>query len=399
MRFCRPARTGLALVLLQLAIASAASAQVQQILSAAPGPARAGETVHVQVLWLNSGNAAARLSVPGRIACTLTAGARRMDAELLLSDPEKALETEILPGKFFKAAYRLHIPPNLEHDVVVRIDGTGAVSIAVTESAPSPSAVASGTARRRGGEEPFSGAFFAKNLYGYDPIYFLYGAEPRDAKFQLSLKYRIFGEEGPLASRWSAFKRLFFGYTQTSLWDLDAASKPFEDTSYKPEIFYLSRDVAAGPLPGADRVDFQTGIQHESNGRGGEASRSLNIAYVRPTLIFGDPQKYHLTVSPKLWTYIGDLSDNPDIYRYRGYFDLHVDYGSFDGWKIASLFRKGTEGARGSLQLDLTYPLNLTFVETPDFFLHAQFFSGDGESLLHYNRYDTRFRLGLSLYR
>jgi hypothetical protein len=53
----------------------------------------------------------------------------------------------------------------------------------------------------------------------------------------LSFKYRLF-------DRWVGFGQdrpwlsgLYFGYTQNSLWDLSAQSKPFRDTSYRPSLF------------------------------------------------------------------------------------------------------------------------------------------------------------------
>ena len=240
---------------------------------------------------------------------------------------------------------------------------------------------------------------FAENLYAYEPMYFLYGRDPENGRFQLSLKFRFLDTAEPDAHEWSPLQGFFFGYTQTSLWDLAAASKPFEDTSYMPELFYLRQDIPFSPGEGVTRVDFQAGVQHESNGQAGEASRSLNIAYIRPTLFFGDLGGYHLAASLKIWTYVGDLSENPDIYRYRGYFDLHLDYGSDDGWKFASMWRKGTEGSNGSVQLDVTYPMGRLLFDNLDFFLHGQLFSGYGESLLHYDRSDTRFRLGVAVYR
>ncbi len=240
---------------------------------------------------------------------------------------------------------------------------------------------------------------FAENLYTYEPMYFLYGRDPENARFQLSLKFRILDTAESGAHEWSPLQGFFFGYTQTSLWDLAAASKPFEDTSYKPEVFYLRQEISFAPGEAVRRIDFQAGFQHESNGQAGEASRSLNIAYIRPTVFFGDRDGYHLTVSSKIWTYVGDLSENPDIDRYRGYFDLHIDYGSDDGWKFASMWRKGTEGSNGSVQLDVTCPMGRLFFDNADFFLHGQLFSGYGESLLHYDRSDTRFRLGLAVRR
>jgi outer membrane phospholipase A len=58
------------------------------------------------------------------------------------------------------------------------------------------------------------------------------------------------------------------GYTQKSLWDLKSDSSPFEDTSYMPEFFYLQDKIDLG-VPWISAFGFQTGYQHESNGRDG----------------------------------------------------------------------------------------------------------------------------------
>jgi len=390
-------RTLVLLLLLSGAAAAADGPGLQQMLSLPSGTVRAGRIVEVQVWWLNDGPGPASVTVPPRLPIRLSTAERGKDALLRIADAEKAGAATIGPGRFHRVAYRLALSDDLVGQITVRVEGAAAGVITVhrqpaeakEEEAPSPADT----------EETLSKAYFADNFYGYEPMYFLYGPDPQDARFQFSLKYRILNTSGPLAKKWSPLRGVFFGYTQTSLWDLNADSWPFEDTSYKPEFFYLRQNAPLRPGAGVQRVDFQTGIQHESNGRGGKDSRSLNIAYVRPTLIFGNPEGYRFTVSPKVYTYIGDLSDNPDIYRYRGYFDLHLDYGSPDGWKVASILRKGTEGSNGSIQLDVTYPLNRLCFQNVDFFVQGQLFSGYGETLLHYDQSDTRFRIGLAVYR
>jgi outer membrane phospholipase A len=371
---------------------SPVDARMQRILSVAPGTAAAGATVDVQLVWLNHGEKEGRAAVPERIRCTLTNGTRNFQGVLRIAATEEHGDRPIGPGQFLQVAYRLDLPDQIDGGTTLRLeDGAAAVFEAAAPAAPSTPAAA--------GKTPLPRAYFADNFYGYEPMYFLYGPEPRDARFQLSLKYRFLDLAEPAARQTGSLRGLFFGYTQTSLWDLESASRPFEDTSYMPELFYLQQDVPIAPAAGIHRLDFQTGIQHESNGQAGDDSRSLNIAYVRPTLVFGDPEEYHFSVSAKVWTYIGDLTDNPDIYRYRGYFDLHVDYGSFDGWKVASTWRKGTEGSNGSVQFDVTYPLNRIFFGNLDFFLYGQLFSGYGETLLNYDHCDTSFRVGLGVYR
>ena len=74
-----------------------------------------------------------------------------------------------------------------------------------------------------------------------------------------------------------------------------------------------------------------TGLEHESNGRDGAQSRSINMAFVRPTFSFGNLNDYHLRISPKIYAYIGSREDNPDIARYRGNVDLNIAFGKPDG--------------------------------------------------------------------
>jgi outer membrane phospholipase A len=147
------------------------------------------------------------------------------------------------------------------------------------------------------------------------------------------------------------------------------------------------------------RLDLQGGAQHESNGKGGLDSRSLNIAYLKPTLTLGRPGTIQLTLAPRVWVYVGDLDDNPDLKDYRGYGDLRAVVGWSKGLQLSALGRLGDDGNRGSVQLDLTYPMMKLLSESFSVYLHAQYFIGYGESLLLYNERGTSFRVGFSFYR
>jgi outer membrane phospholipase A len=233
----------------------------------------------------------------------------------------------------------------------------------------------------------------------YESIYFLYGADPSNAKFQLSLKVQIFHPRGPLATEHAWLPGFHFGYTQTSFWDLASDSKPFEDTSYKPELFYLSKDIRQDYATWISRLDFQTGLQHESNGRDYPASRSLNILYIKPLVAVGDTEGLHFTFAPKIWIYVGDMSENPDIEDYRGYFDLLLKFGSPDGMEITTNLRKGTEGGKGSVQIDFMYPLSRVTAGNLGFYFHAQYFTGYAEDLLNYDEKTSQLRVGLAFIR
>ena len=246
--------------------------------------------------------------------------------------------------------------------------------------------------------------FFATRFSAHEPIYFLAGPSEPEAKFQISLKYQLFNPEGTLVRQHPWLSDLYLAYSQTSFWDLgESNSSPFFDSSYRPEALYQVESPGATWL-GQSRFDFQAGVRHESNGRSGLESRSLNIAYLRPIFTWGDDgthgsRDFFIAVAPRLWAYAGDLDDNEDIYQYRGYGDLKVIVGWRGGLQLSAMARIGNDFDRGALQLDLTYPLRALSSKNVDLYLDAQLFTGYGESLLEYDQSETNFRIGVALVR
>lgn len=239
---------------------------------------------------------------------------------------------------------------------------------------------------------------YLENISAYRPMYFLAGVEPEESKFQISLKYRFFNPKKSIARKYPWARQFFLGYTQTSFWDLSSASQPFKDTSYKPEIFFFSPNLL-GDQNGISRLFVQTGLQHESNGRGGLESRSTNYAYIRPVFIwFHEETELGVQVAPKMWVYAGNHDDtNRDLYRYRGYFDLEIKAGRAEGLVLGSHFRWAEEGA--SVQLDATYPLHRLLPVDIDVYLQAQYVNALAESLLDYRQRTRAVRIGISIVR
>jgi outer membrane phospholipase A len=261
-----------------------------------------------------------------------------------------------------------------------------------------PAAKAPPDAGKPAGELP-PADFFKAHFFGYEPFYFVAGPDSPNAKFQISFKYRVLNSEGALARHAPPLTGLYFGYTQTSLWDWRKQSAPFLDTSYKPELLYELQNVDRGKWGDWLRLDLQAGVQHESNGRDGAASRSLNLFYLRPTVVLGAEDRLQFTLSPRAWVYLPDLEDNPDLERYRGYVDLRATLGWAKGVQLSSTVRAGNRLDRGSVQLDLTYPLRWKFTRSFSVYLHAQYFTGYGESFLLYNQRSSAYRFGLAIYR
>jgi phospholipase A1/A2 len=241
--------------------------------------------------------------------------------------------------------------------------------------------------------------FFRQHFFPFEPFYFIAGTETPNAKFQISLKYQLFTDDVWLATKWSGATNLFVAYTQTSLWDWNEPSAPFYDTSYKPELNYTWLHVDGGHWGDGIRLDLQGGLQHESNGKDEADSRSLDVAYLRTTVTFGRVGEFQVSVSPKVFVYLGGLSDNPDIADYRGYVELRTVMGWSDNVQLSATTRVGNDFDRASLQLDLTYPMWKLPVLRSSLFLQAQYFTGYGESLLRYDGRSDSFRAGFALFR
>jgi outer membrane phospholipase A len=235
----------------------------------------------------------------------------------------------------------------------------------------------------------------ASVLLPHEPMYFVVGNRGGvNARFQLSLKYHILDPQSYLAQWAPLLSQLYFAYTQTSIWDLGAESKPFRDTSYRPSLFWQTELGGQGSVP----QRLHIGYEHESNGKEGADSRSIDMLFVRPIWRKEFSNGSALTFAPKFYGYV-DKTDNPDIQRYRGYVDWGFRYGYEDGWLLNSQLRRGTAN-RGSVQLDVSVPFRTPVFTRTGGFLTFQLFSGYGENLLDYNvRRSTQLRVGFSIVR
>lgn len=404
--FCK----GLALVLTILA--PEAFAQNRALVFTGPSaPVPAGVR---SAIWLNVLNLSVESlswTFPQKIPCRILSPPHASFEGCLELEPgTDAGQAAIAPGAFARREYWITLPAAATGQVILEFPGLPAgrleLDIQPPAAAGTEAASNSGLARllqqaepKEEGREFDPGRFFKEHISGYEPFYFLAGPKSPNARFQISFKYQLLNSEGVLARKAPLLEGLHFAYTQTSLWDWNSPSAPFWDSSYKPELLYLRQRVAGGRAADWFQLDLQGGLQHESNGRDGAASRSLNTAYLRSRLIFGKEESLRLTLEPRAWVYIGDLSDNPDMARYRGYADLRTIVGWTRGLQLSALGRLGDTGDKGSLQLDLTYPMMTLLSRSFSVYLHAQYFTGYGESLLFYNERSSAFRFGFSIYR
>ncbi len=214
-------------------------------------------------------------------------------------------------------------------------------------------------------KETFILPFTTSDLY--------YGSES-EIEFQISFKQQIL--------------RLpfYFAYTQKSFWQAynAANSSPFRETNYNPEIFYRA---APGTLP-LKSWGMDIGAEHESNGQGGALSRSWNRVYLAPYLPHGQSLWYW-----KFWLRVPEpaaTDDNPDITDYTGWSELHYRHRFSNGQFVHVMLRGNPATQKGAVSINYSLP------GPPDSYYYViRLFSGYEESLIDYNRSNTRIGLGV----
>lgn len=400
-------------LLASLGLPTGASELVTTI-STGQGSCTNGERLTVWVNILNPGSAPADHDFSRKLPAVLSSGDQRVPFDLSLTAPAGPGVRPVAPGSFVRVPYEFIVPARAAGTIFVTLTDAQHSTVSLTVTAPqqlppmfSRVAKAAPAPQSDDPEQPRlafdPNGYFRRHFFGYDPVYFIAGAEAPTAKFQFSFRYRTIdvGDTGLgwLAERISYATNIYFAYTQVSLWDLAAPSAPFLDTSYKPEIHYWWQNVTRADRDARFHLDLQGGYQHESNGKEPPDSKSINMLYLQPTLFLGDRDRFHLSLGVRAWVYILDLTDNPDIADYRGHFDVRATLGWPDHIQLSALGRVGDGFDHGSAMLDLTYPLFGTSGRGLSLYLHAQYFTGYGESLLEYNRRSDAIRFGFSIYR
>ncbi|MGO9245902.1 MAG: phospholipase A, partial [Verrucomicrobiia bacterium] len=238
--------------------------------------------------------------------------------------------------------------------------------------------------------------FFANHMSFYEPIYFILGTYPA-AEFQVSLKYKLFA----LANDGNPLTHLYFGYTQTSFWELFTRDPAFYDTSYKPSAFLYYPDVFQNKF---FQLDLQLGGEHESNGRGGTEERSMNTMYLQPKATVDLPYNLQFSLQPRAWFYVDVGDNNYDMDQYHGYADLlsaltWLDPNSGEKIQLSNKLTIGDRGSHAGLLFDLRF--NLAGVPVLRKFnpaIQVQYFTGYGQTLLQYNQASHALRAGLCLW-
>lgn len=420
-------RRGWRIGLVLAAVAPARLAAGDDVVTLLPprGAVAAGQPAEVTLLATNGQSQATPWNPPATLPGRLSNGGAEVAVRLETPAGEPIL---IRPGGFASRPYRFTMPPRIAGPVVLEVTGadgaplravldvadptaaalgspaTGAAAVAAPRPparsgpAPEPAAGDEAVVARTSYDRGESGRTFAGRIAAHEPVYFVAGTKHPAAKFQFSFKYRLATFAPETEAR--PAQTLQFAYTQLSLWDIQAASSPFYDTSYMPELIYervsFAHPASLGPL---HWYGFQAGYHHESNGQAGAASRSLNLLFARPVFGIGDLNRWHLLFFPQAYAYVASLRENPDIARYRGYAEIRGVVGTNNrGPLLGFTERAGRDFNHLTTQVDLTFPVRFKALDTSLYFL-LQYFRGYGESLRGYNERSEELRAGFSFVR
>jgi phospholipase A1 len=210
-----------------------------------------------------------------------------------------------------------------------------------------------------------------------------------EVQFQFSVKVlvaqNLLGNNGHLS----------FAYTDHSFWQAynRNISAAFRESDHEPElIFTLENDWQ--PL-GLRNSANQFILNHQSNGRGGELSRSwnrvmFNSIWEKDNFVMTLQPWYRIPEDKKRNPDDPNGDDNPDIEKYLGNFELRGIYQVEHGQTISLMLRNNLRSDnKGALEAAYSFPIGGTKLKG-----YLKYFNGYGESLIDYNHHTQSFGVG-----
>ncbi len=224
----------------------------------------------------------------------------------------------------------------------------------------------------------------------YKDNYFIFGPSVgmkptkynTDVKFQISISQRLTKRTLPLGSY------LYLFYTQKCFWDVLRKSFPMTDLNFNPGIGLTK------PLFVKDRFIGKVSLilEHESNGRNGDESRSWNRISLAGNILI-DPT---MMIHGKIWIPIVDGENNRDLLDYYGLYQFGITYMTPTkrfGGSIILTKRRGWNPFNFNTVVELSYKL----FNDENQYLFLQYYNGYGEGLLEYNVYKSQLRVGICI--
>ena len=221
----------------------------------------------------------------------------------------------------------------------------------------------------------------------YKDNYFTVGTQPfakptatnSDVKFQISFGIRLTEATLP----WNSY--IFLMYTQKTFWNVFQNSLPMRDINFNPGIGwskpFFNKDRYVGKLTLL--------LEHESNGRDGDDSRSWNRVSICGSTIIDE----WLMVHAKFWIPIIDGQNNKDILRYCGIFQsgLVVTTPNKEwSWGLTWVTRTGN-----LFNFNTIWEVSWRVSDKMTRDRYAQYYNGYGENLIDFRQFHSRLRVGI----
>lgn len=228
-----------------------------------------------------------------------------------------------------------------------------------------------------------NGPYFGLYKDNYFTVGTTVGSKPTrtnsDVKFQISIAQRLTKSVLP----WHTY--LFLMYSQKTMWNVFEESLPMRDLNFNPGIGwskpFFNKDRYVGKLT--------LMIEHESNGRDGDESRSWNKISLSGSVMIDNC----IMVHGKFWIPIIDGMNNKDILKYSGIYQHGVEIATPDRkfiWDLTLVKRAGW-----NLNFNTILEFSWRIHKKSNQYLFAQYYNGYGENLLDYKQFHSRLRVGI----
>lgn len=232
--------------------------------------------------------------------------------------------------------------------------------------------------------------FDSRPYFGlYKDNYFIFGPaigqkitnENTNVKFQISVAQKLTRSTLPFGTY------LYLFFTQKVFWNILQKSMPMTDLNFNPGIGLTK------PLFQDDRYigKLTLTLEHESNGRDSIQSRSWNKISLGAS-IYLDP---NIMVHGKVWAPIIDGSENRDILRYCGIYQVGMQFLSRNGRFFSDITLVKRAGKLTNYNTIIGF--GYRFSKRDNQYLFVQYYNGYGEGLLAYKQFHSQLRVGICI--
>jgi phospholipase A1 len=198
-----------------------------------------------------------------------------------------------------------------------------------------------------------------------------------NVKFQLSVRQKLTRSRLPFDTY------LYIQFTQKTIWNVLEESLPIHDMNFNPGIGLGHLIIHKNKYIGSAYLM----LEHESNGKDDELSRSWNKVSFGGNLLLSKDMEMQL----KTWIPIIDSRNNRDILKYNGLAQGVLSYWTPNQRLNATLV---TTWRAGMFAFNTQWELSFKINNNENQYMFLQYYNGYGENLLDYNTHRSILRFG-----